>query len=321
MHRRTLLTCGALVALALPARAQAWPERPIRWILPFPAGGTPDSNARKVAKQLETQLGQPIVIENKAGANGILGMDAVAKAAPDGYTFLYTTPAFAINPSVYKKLPFDARRDFAPVTNVAVSDGYLVLVGAGVPARTLSDLVALGKLPGQKVSYASAGNGNSTHLAAEMFNQRAGMNMLHVPYKGVTPALAALMSGEVQVMFVSPTAAVQHIQSGRLRALAYTGSQRWPGAKEIPAVNELLPGYEFTGSWHGLLAPTGTPAAVVQRMQAEVARAVLQPDVKDYLLKGGYEPVANTPAAFRTELDAEMRKYAELVRAANISAE
>jgi tripartite-type tricarboxylate transporter receptor subunit TctC len=321
MDRRTVLAWGALAALALPARAQAWPERPIRLVLPFPAGGTPDSNARKVAKQLEAQLGQPLVIENKSGANGIIGMDAVAKAAPDGYTFLYTTPAFAINPFVYKKLPFDARRDFVPVTNVAVSEGYLVLVGANVAARSLPELIALGKQPGARISYASAGNGNSTHLAAEMFNQRAGTNMLHVPYKGVSPALAALIGGEVQVMFVSPTAAMQHIQAGRLRALGYTGVQRWTGAKDIPAVNEVLPGYEFSGSWHGLLAPTGTPAGIVQRMQAEVAKAVQQPDVKEYLLKGGYEPVASTPAAFKTELDAELRKYAELVKAANITAE
>ncbi|MBA2965001.1 MULTISPECIES: Bug family tripartite tricarboxylate transporter substrate binding protein [Ramlibacter] len=321
MDRRTLLAFGALSTLPTWSRAQAWPGRPIRLVLPFPAGGTPDSNARKVARQLEAQLGQPFVIENKAGANGILGMDAVAKAAPDGYTFLYTTPAFAINPSVYKKLPFDARRDFVPVTNVAVSEGYLVLVGSEVPARSLKDLIAVAKQAGKQLSYASAGNGNSTHLAAEMFNQRAATGMLHVPYKGVAPALAALIGGEVQVMFVSPTAAVQHIHAGRLRALGYTGSQRWPGAKDVPAVNEVLPGYEFTGSWHGVLAPAGTPAAVVERLHVEVAKAVQQPDVRDYLLKGGYEPVASSPAAFRTELDAELRKYAELVKAANITAE
>jgi tripartite-type tricarboxylate transporter receptor subunit TctC len=321
MDRRTVLIVGTLAATPLWSRAQAWPDRPIRLVLPFPAGGTPDSNARRVAKQLEAQLGQAFVIENKAGANGIIGMDSVAKAAPDGYTFLYTTPAFAINPSVYKKLPFDARRDFVPVTNVAVSEGYLVLVGSEVPARSLRELIALGKQPAGKISYASAGIGNSTHLAAEMFNQRAETNMLHVPYKGVTPALGALMGGEVQVMFVSPTAAVQHIQNGRLRALGYTGSQRWAGAKDIPAVNEVLPGYEFSGSWHGLLAPAGTPAAIVQRQQAEVAKAVQQPDVKEYLVKGGYEPVASSPGAFKTELDAEMRKYADLVRVAKITAE
>jgi tripartite-type tricarboxylate transporter receptor subunit TctC len=194
-------------------------------------------------------------------------------------------------------------------------------VGANVPARSLTELIALGKQPGARLSYASAGNGNSTHLAAEMFNQRAGTNMLHVPYKGVAPALAALMGGEVQVMFVSPTAAVQHVQSGRLRALAYTGTHRWSGAKDLSTVNEVLPGYEFTGSWHGLMAPAGTPAALVQRMQTEVAKAVQQPEVKEYLLKGGYEPVASTPAAFKTELDAELRKYAELVKAAHITAD
>jgi tripartite-type tricarboxylate transporter receptor subunit TctC len=321
LERRSLLALAATIASLPSAWAQSWPQRPIRIVLPFPPGGAPDTNARQLARQLEVQLGQAVIVDNKAGANGIIGMDAVAKAPPDGYTYLYTTPAFAINPSVHKAMPFDARRDFVPVTNVAVTDGYLVLINSDVAARSLRELIALAKRPGSQIGYASAGTGNSTHLAAETLNQRAGTRMLHVPYKGEQPALNGLLAGEVQVILLTPIRALPLLRSGRLRALAYTGTSRWPGDKDLPMVAEIVPGYKFPGSWHGLLAPGGTPADIVDRMQKEVARAVQQPAMRSHLVEGGYEPVASSPSLFKEHIDTEIRMYEELVKAVGITAQ
>ncbi len=319
MQRRSFLGLAAAIASLPSAWAQSWPQRPIRIVLPFPPGGAPDTNARQLARQLETQLGQGVIVDNKAGANGIIGMDAVAKAAPDGYTYLYTTPAFAINPSVYKGIPFDARRDFVPVTNVAVTDGYLVLVNAELPARSLRELIDLAMRPGAQISYASAGTGNSTHLAAETLNQQAGTRMLHVPYKGEQPAVNALLGGEVQVILLTPIRALPLVRSGRLRALAYTGTSRWTGDKDLPTVAEIVPNYKFPGSWHGLLAPSGTSPEIVARMQKEVAHAIRQANVRNHLLEGGYNPVASTPTEFKEHIDTEIRMYAELVKAVGIT--
>ena len=224
MHRLFGLLLALLaVGLGTHASGQSYPNRPIRLLMPFPAGGTPDALARTLSRQVESQLGQNIVVDNRSGANGIIAYELVAKAAPDGYTLVHVTPSFALNTIVYKKLPYDLHKDFAPVTNIAQGFGYLLLVHPSVSASSVRELIALAKDRNTRLTYGSPGVGNTLHLATELFNARAGMNMLHVPYKGVVPALNALLGGEIQVMIVQPPAGVAQVKAGRLRALGFTG--------------------------------------------------------------------------------------------------
>ena len=300
------------------ATAQPYPTRPIRLVVPFAAGGTADVIARSVGNEVGAQLGQPFVLDNRGGANGIIGTDIVAKAPPDGQTLLHVTASFVINPNTYTTLPYDIFRDFEPVTNVVLGTGYLLVLHPAVPANSVKELITLAKESG-KVSYSSPGVGNTLHLAAELFSVRAGVKLLHVPYKGVAPALNAVLAGEVQATFIPATIALPLIKAGRAKAIAFTGSSRFAGLPQLPTMSEAgLSNLELTGSWHGWFAPAKTPASVVLRLQQEVAKALLAPRVRESIVSGGYEPDGRSPAEFRQFLRLEYERYAEMVRVANV---
>lgn len=299
--------------------AQQYPSRAVRVILPFPAGGTADVVARMVATQLEPGLGYPFVIDNRAGANGIIGTEIAAKAAPDGHTLLYSSTAIAINPAVYKNLPYDTLRDFVPITIVMRGFGFVVVVHPSMPTRSPKDLIALAKKRPEDVRYASAGVGNATHLAVEMFNMAAGTRMLHVPYKGAAPALNAVISGEAQVMFLPPINAVQQVRAGKLRAIGFTGKSRWTGLPDVPTISEdSVPNFYKDGGWGAWFAPAKTPAKNVARIQSEIHKVLQIPKIRDYLVEGGYEPLGNTPEEAKRFFQSEVKAYADIVRAIGI---
>jgi tripartite-type tricarboxylate transporter receptor subunit TctC len=311
-----LLTC----LIAGPAWSQAYPARPIRTVVPQPAGGSMDSNARALGEQLARVFGQNIVIDNRGGANGIIAGEMVAKAAPDGYTVLYTSNSFINNQLVQAQPPFDILRDFAPITNVANLPGYLILVNAQVPARSMKDLIDLSK--GTKaMRFGSGGIGNSQHLLGELINARAGTHLMHVPYKGFAPMITALLGNEVQVAFGAPTTVIQHIKSGRLRVLAITAAKRWPGMPDMPTTGETLPGFVYEAAWHGMFAPAATPKTIIARLQTEVARAMRIHGVREHFENGGYVPLANTPDEFRRFLESELKNVREYMRIAHIEAQ
>ena len=300
--------------------AHAFPERPIRVIVPFAPGGGADVTLRIMSDALRTQLGQPIVIDNRPGASTIIGTELVAKARPDGYTLLIVTSTFAINPSLHAKLPYNPLKDLAPVTRVAVTP-YLLVVHPSLPVRTVTDLIGLARKRPGELSYGSVGNGSSTHFATEMFVGRAGIKVLHVPYKGSGPALTALMGGQISFYFGSMPASIPQARAGKLRAVAVTGAKRAPAAPEIPTVAESgLPGYEFM-AWYGLFAPAGTPPAIVGQIQGAVRSVLERPDIRERLLAEGNEAVGSTSDEFAAVIRADIARYAKIVKDANIKAD
>jgi len=308
----------ALCAAAASPHAEAWPSRPVRLVAPFVAGGTADVLARQVANEVGAQLGQTFVVDNRAGANGIIGSDMVAKAQPDGHTLLHVTASFVINPYIYTRLPYDIFKDFAPVTNVVLGTGYLLVVHPAVPVSSVQDLIALARKT-DKVSYSSPGVGNTLHLAAELFNVRTGVKLLHVPYKGVAPAMNAVVAGEVQATFIPPTISLGLVKTGKLKAIAFTGTSRMPGLPDIPTMKESgVQNLELTGSWHGWFAPAKTPPAVLARLHQEVRKALQVPRVRESIVTGGYEPDGKSPAEFRKFLRQEYERYGEMVRIAKV---
>jgi tripartite-type tricarboxylate transporter receptor subunit TctC len=321
-HRVASCILAVIVfAFGWPAHGQQYPSRPIRLVVPFPAGGTADVIARGIANEVSTSLGQSFVIDNRGGANSIIGSEIVAKAPPDGYTLLYVTAAFVINPHVYVKLPYDALRDFDPVTNGVLGTGYLIVLHPAVPANSVKELIALANDPQMrgKMSYSSPGVGNTLHLAAELFATRAGVKLLHVPYKGVAPALNAVLAGEVQMTLIPPTIVVPQIKAGRVKAIAFTGSARFPGTPQLPTMTEAgIPNLELTGAWHGWFVPAKTPAGVIARLHQEIAKSLQTPRVREAIIAGGYEPDGRSPAEFRKFLQLEYERYGEMVRVANV---
>ncbi|MGJ7487059.1 Bug family tripartite tricarboxylate transporter substrate binding protein [Variovorax sp. LT2P21] len=307
----SLATVGA-------AQAQGYPNKPVRLIVPYPAGGTTDIIARVAAQQLSERLKQPFVVENKAGANGAIGSVEVARAPADGYTLLMgTASTHGINSAVYKSLPYDAVKDFAPVTIVA-STPNIIAVHPSVPAKNLQELLALAKAQPGKLNYGSTSLGGSPHMSAELLKMMAGVDMVHVPYKGAAPMLTDLMGGQVQVGFDNLPSTINFVRSGKVRAIAVTTPQRWPGAPEIPTVTESgLPGYEVSG-WFGLLAPAGTPPAVLATIQQALADAVKQPEVNKQMLELGAQPVANTPGAFAKLVQADVAKWRDVVKTTGV---
>jgi tripartite-type tricarboxylate transporter receptor subunit TctC len=320
--RPCALALGCLLALtAGMASAQAYPNRPIRMVVPQPPGGSQDTNARALSEHLSKLLGQNIVIENRGGANGIIAGETVAKALPDGHTMLYTSNSFANNQLVYRKLPFDVMRDFAPITDVAKLPGYLILVNTQVPVRTLKELIELSKTASPPLRYGSGGIGNSQHLLGEIFNNRSDAKLMHVPYKGLPLIITAVLGNEVQVSFAAPTTVIQHVKAGRLKVLAYTGAKRWAVMPEVPTVSETVPGFVFEAAWHGMFAPAGTPAAIVARIQSEVAKAAQVPRLREFYEAGGYVMVADTPAEFRAFLKRYFSDTTEHMRIAKVQPE
>jgi tripartite-type tricarboxylate transporter receptor subunit TctC len=309
-------TIGAMFAcIALGAFAQSYPSRPIRLVVPFPAGGTTDILAREAAQKLTEALGQAVVVDNRPGAAGNIGSDLVAKSAPDGYTLLMgTVGTHAINPSLYSKMPYDHVKDFAPVVLVAGVPNVLV-VNPTLPVNSVADLIKLAKdKPGQ-INFASSGSGTSIHLSGELFKTMAGVDMTHVPYKGSSPALTDLIGGQVQIMFDNLPSALPQIKGGRLRAIAVTSLKRAPVLPDIPTINESgLPGFEAS-SWFGVLAPAGTPAAIVARINTEVNKWLQSADAREKLLGQGAEAAGGSPEQFANHIRAESAKWAKVVKA------
>lgn len=302
------------------AAAQSWPTRPVRVVIPFPPGGNIDPLARVLFKYMAPELGQPIIIDNRSGANGILGSDIVAKATPDGHTFLYTPFAFAINPAIMKNMPFDVLKDFVPVTNVGLGTGYLLVINPSLPAKSVKELIALAKQ--KPLRYSTPGVGNGQHLAGALFAQRAGVEMLHVPYRGGSAAITAVMGGEVDIHFPSATAGLPQVQAGKVRALGFTGAKRLSALPEVPTIAEAgLPGYVSDAGWHAMFAPAKTPPAIVSRMHAAVHKALEVPAVRDSLLQSGYEPQGLPPAEWAKAFREDVKRYAEICRIAKIEPE
>jgi len=317
-----VLACALLVACASGALAQAYPARPIRVIVNFPGGGNVDNIARMLAGEMEKRLGQNIVIDNRAGANGIIGIETAARATPDGYNLLFTPSSIVVNQAARTSIPYNVLRDFAPVSNACWGDGYLMVVHPSVPAQSIKELIALARDPSKRVLYGIPGLGNPQHFLGELFNLSAGTRMTAVAYKGVPQQITALISGEVNVIFVPPLAGKPHVDAGRMRALAYTGDQRWDGLPKLPTVGEsAIKGFEWRAGWQGLFAPAKTPPAIVQKLSEAVRAAVQAPQVKTALVNGGYEPIGSSPAEFRRFIETELKRFSEIARKAQIKVE
>ncbi|MFP3741599.1 tripartite tricarboxylate transporter substrate binding protein [Achromobacter sp. SIMBA_011] len=309
---RTALAALSLVAAAASA-AQDWPTKPITLVVPYPPGGPTDIVARVVAQGLGDELKQTIIVDNRSGAGGNIGADMVAKAAPDGYTLLLATTAHAINMSLFKNLNYDTRKSFAPVS--LLTSGPLVIVTRpDLPASNVRELIALAKSTPGKLTFASSGNGQSTHLAAELFGAMAGVRMVHVPYRGSAPALTDVMGGQADIMFDTMLSSMPYVSGGKLKALAVTGAARSPAAPNVPTVAEAgLPGYEAT-AWNGLLAPAGTPASVVDRLNGALQKVLGRADIQQKFAAQGFAPAWKTPADTARFLDVEVDKWAGVVK-------
>jgi tripartite-type tricarboxylate transporter receptor subunit TctC len=314
------VTSGIVSSAGAQTRADAWPTRPIRLVLPFPPGGATDVNARVIAKEVENVLGQPLVVDNRGGANAIIGSDIVAKSAPDGYTLMHISVAFAINPATHKKLPFDTARDFTPITNPIVGQGSLLAVNPNVPAKTVPELIALAKK--QKLAFSSPGVGNVLHLIMAGFMTRAGIEMLHIPYKGSAPALNALLAGEVQATVVPALIAIPHLKSGRLRPLGYSGAKRLPAIGDVPTIAEAgLPGFAQDSGWHAWFGPARMPPRIVSQVHEAIVKALKVASLREFLLAGGYEPTADPPAVFQRNFPRDIERWGELARLAKVEPE
>ncbi|MGC3983780.1 MAG: tripartite tricarboxylate transporter substrate binding protein [Pseudorhodoferax sp.] len=319
MQRRTFALAAAL-ALALPALAQNFPTKPMTIVVPASPGGAIDLAARLIGQKFTESWGQPVVVENKTGATGVIGTDFVAKSAPDGHVLALVASSHAINPSMFKKLPFDTVKGFEAVVQTHTVPLVLV-VAPSSPFKSVQDVIAFGrKNPGQ-LSFASSGNGGAPHFSGELFKSMAGLDMQHIPYKGSTLAHPDLMSGRVSIMFDTLAATSAHIKGGKLRALAVTTPKRLDALPDVPTVAESgLAGYE-TSTWGGLLAPAGTPKATVQKLAAETTRILALPDVRERMLAAGVEPVGGTPEQFTAFIGSEMVKWGKVAKAAGIEPE
>ena len=309
-----------LLFAAAAASAQEWPGKPVRWVVPFPPGGSVDIVSRLMQNGISKGLGQPILIETRGGAGGTVGTAEVARSAPDGYTFLFTLSSHTINPLLYK-LNYDVERDFAPVSLI-VSIPQLIAVHPAVPIKSMRELVAAAKAQPGKLAFASAGNGTPSHIAGELLKLRTGIDLLHVPYKGGGPAVADTLAGQVPMLILTAAVVTSQVRAGRLRPLAVTTLKRSPGTPEIPTVAEALglPDYEVD-SWIAMFAPAKTPQSVVARMQKEIARVVQLPEVRQKLIEQTADPVASSPEELDRMVKADLRKWAEVIRSANIKAD
>ncbi len=319
--RAAALACVALPGALLcwcAALAQPWPAKPIRFVINSAPGGAPDIIGRAVAQRLSEQIGQQVIVDNRAGASGIIATELVAKAAPDGYTALLgATTIFAMLPAMKSKLPYDVERDFAPVMLLA-SAANVVVVNGALPAKSVAELIALART--RTLHYASAGNGTPAHLAGEMMNLMASLKMTHVPYKGAGPALADVIAGQVQLIITSPVAAMPHVAGGRVRLLATTGARRDPLLPDLPVVADTLPGFEIT-QWWGMALPAKTPRAIVDRLNADLARVLQHPELRERLTQQGAVLGGGSSDDFRRFIATERTRLGRIIRQAGITME
>jgi len=301
-----------LIPLCASTYAADYPQRPIRLIVPFAAGGGLEITARSIGQKLTEKRGQSIVIDNRPGAATIVGSEIAAKASPDGYTLLMITTTFAINPSLYGKLPYDPNKDFAPVTQITSVPNILV-VNPSIPAHNVRELIALAKAKPGQINYASAGSGTSPHLAAELFKTMASIEMTHIPYKGIPPAVTDVIAGRVTMLMTTTISAAPHVKSGRLRALAITSPKRLAAMPDVPAIGETVPGYE-ADAFQGMVAPAGVPKEIVRQLADDIAAIVRLPEIRERIIADGAEPIGSTPEAFGAFLKKEMLKWGKVVK-------
>jgi len=307
----------ALFATGMTASAQTYPNRPIKLIVADAPGGAPDQLARLLAQKISMGLGQQVVVDNRGGAGGVLGAEIAAKSPPDGYTLLMTTTAiYAILPNLRSNLPYDPVKDFVPISRVATASNVLVVNNA-LPAKNVGELIKLAKEKPGVLNYASAGVGTPAHLAGEMLNLLADIKVVHVPYKGAAPALLDVIAGNAQYIITSPIAAGAHMESGRVRAIATTGTERNPSLPNLPTIAETVPGYEITQSW-GIVAPAGTAPEIVKQLDAEIVKAMSQQDLKQQVLMTGANPIGDDPAAFELFMAKERQRLGEVIRKSGI---
>jgi tripartite-type tricarboxylate transporter receptor subunit TctC len=320
--RTALLALGAVLSFTAPlaAQAQSYPERPIKFVVPYPPGGGTDVVARIVQPRLQAVLGQPIVIDNKGGAGGSLGTDIVSKAAPDGYTVLFTLSSHTINPAIFPKLPYDTLKDFEPVGTVA-SLPQLLAANLNVPVRSVADVVAQAKAAPDKFSFASVGNGSPGHLAGELMVIRTGAQMVHIPYRGGGPAVNDVLGGQVPLLWVSIPAAAQQVKAGKLRALAVSTVKRSPAFPDVPTMQEAGVADFEVDSWYAMLVPAKTPRAIIDKLNKALNTVLAEPAVRTQLLEQGADAVGGTPEALGKVIAAELPKWAKLAKDANIKAD
>jgi tripartite-type tricarboxylate transporter receptor subunit TctC len=312
---------SASPSLIPSAQAQNYPVKPIRLVVPYPPGGGTDTLARPFAQRLAVELGQPVIVDNRGGAGGNLGMDFVARAPADGYTLLLAlTPQLAVNISLFDKLPYDPRQDYAPITLLAEGP-YLLVVHPSLPVNSVAELIALAKAKPGELNYATSGNGSGAHMAAELFTSMTGTRMTHTPYKGGGQALNDVLSGHVQVLFVPPVSASQHVKNGRLRALGITATKASAGLPNVPTLSEAgVPGYD-SSVWYGVLAPAGTPKDVVSKLNAAMLKVLKQPDFHALLVTNGIEPIGSTPIELSNYINKEITKWSKVIKSAGIKAQ
>ena len=305
-------------AFALPAAAQGYPSKTVRLILPYPPGGGSDTIARPVTKKLSEYLGQQVLVDNRGGAGGNIGMEAAARSAPDGHTIvLGLTAQLAVNPSLFKSISYDPVRDFDPITMLA-NGAYVLVAHPSLPVRSVKDLIAVARARPGEVFYASSGNGSGAHLATELLSNMTGIKLVHVPYKGGGPALVDTIDGQTQILFATPIASSGHIKAGRVRPLAVSSAKRVQSFPDVPTVAQAgLPGYE-AGVWYGILAPKGTPREIVTRLNQDIRKVLNDSGIRAFLTKAGIEPDGGTPEALGRYMQSELAKWAKVIKAGNI---
>lgn len=314
-----LITC-LLLTMTHVAQGQGYPSRPVRMVVPFPPGGSIDVLARPLAQKMSELMGQQVVVDYRSGASGNIGTEITVRAPADGYTVMITTLPLVVNPSLYSKLPFDVAKDLAPISLIAASP-FVLVVHPSVPARSVKELIALARAHPGKLNYASAGNGTNLHVAAELFKNLTKTNIVHVPYKGGGPALAAMLSGETDLSFLGVVPATPHIKAGKMRALATTGAKRTPVLADLPTVAESgVKGYEFA-SWYGVLAPAGTPANVINTLSDHIVKALRSSDLGERFAREGAEIIASSPAQFGAHLKSELARWAKVAKEAGLHAD
>lgn len=317
---RVRILFAALLCAPLLALAQAWPAKPVRLIAPYPPGGQTDIVSRWLGEKLSPVLGQPLLVENRAGAQGIVGLEAAKNSAPDGYTFVYANVSnISVNPHMYEKLPYDGQKDFAPVTQLGLSVLAMV-VSASLGPKTLAEFVAFAKARPGKASFASFGAGSTSHIYGEMLNGAAGIDMVHVPYKGAAPAVQDVLAGHATTGIHDLATVGPHVAAGRLIALAVTGPRRWPLLPELPTFAEQGYALDVAG-WNGIMAPAGTPAPIVERMSAEINRVIQSPEGREQMLKFGLLATGTTPAEFAAIIRTDTPRWGEVIRKAGIKAQ